>query len=318
MEIQLCRPERFNSNNHEENRPFQIIDNVLIIDINSKWLFTILSAYYIDYEIIFDKIVNPLPPMTNDEIDFYLLIMNAYALNPLTTSWAQYHWAYQHDLLQMIPIANVEELIDLIMIRNVTGRDLCDKDFEPWYCNGFADMVNTALEKYLLPIQSPIGAFVKLSQKSPKKGFVKIRPCFTFRDVMDLITSSKELIKYLNIGTESNYLILCPYIKLDRKDEYRVFVINNKIKAISQQQCYTRYGYRDIIDQMKTIIKWFNNINFKYEYATLDVLVVKDECLLLEINPPGDWGSSGSSLFHWIDDSNIFYNDNDQIVVRIY
>jgi hypothetical protein len=297
MDIQVFRPPRFNSNNHEERRPFVVVDGVTRVDTKSSWLLDMFP------DAIITDMVHPLTPMNPQEVAMYTKIVRSYSLTPET--WGRLHWAA--DQLQIVPIAHTDDLLDLINIRAATGRDLRTSDLEPW--DDIREHVNAILDEYSL------GAFVKLSQKSPKKGFNKMVPCKTFYEVMDLITSSAELSKYLD---RKEYLILAPWMEFDRRNEYRVFVINHTIKAISQQNCYNEYGVRDVSEQMKSIIKWYDSIEFPYDCATIDVVVSANECCLIEINPPGDWGSSGSALFHWIDDNDIFYNDNQTIAVRIF
>jgi len=294
MEIQYCRPERFNSNNHHERRPFIVVNGILKVDPKAKWLLELFP------DAVLEDITIPCMPINDPEWSIYLKIMDSYSLRPNT--WGNLHWA--KDKLQIIPIPFVDHLHNLVHINNY--RNLNEDDFEIWH--KWIPIVETALNIY------PDGAFIKLSEKSPKNGLQKMKPCFTFIEIIDLITSSKELIKYLT--KEEEYLILAPWKYFDRINEFRVFILDGKIRAISQQDCYTEYGARDVTNQIQLIIEWYEKIQFPYQYATVDV-VVENECHLIEINPPGDWGSAGSGLFHWIDDHDIFYN-RPVITVRIY
>jgi hypothetical protein len=137
--------------------------------------------------------------------------------------------------------------------------------------------------------------FVKLSQKSAKKGIEGLKPCHTVLEVFNLLTSSREIA--LRTGNyEFEFVVICPWIDFNRANEWRVFLRNREIIGISQQNCYTQYGKRNVEKQIERIIE-YDFSHFPYEEATLDLAIIDGIVHIFEVNPPTNWCSSGSSLF---------------------
>jgi hypothetical protein len=121
-------------------------------------------------------------------------------------------------------------------------------------------------------------------------------------EALNLLTFSKNVA--LRTGTyDEEFLAICPWLEIDPRHEWRVFVRNRKVFAISQQHCYAKYGSRDIKRDITLIMDWCrtNLKSLPYEETTLDIAIVDDVTHLLECNPPTGWCSSGSALFDWND-----------------
>ena len=107
----------------------------------------------------------------------------------------------------------------------------------------------------------------------------------------------------------------------NKDNEFRVFVYNNHITAISVQFLYTenklfsKKNNEEIITLVKDINNFFNN-NIKdklYSMVnyTFDLVLLDDSTFyFIELNSFGKDYSAGSALFHWINDSEIILNEN--------
>ena len=106
--------------------------------------------------------------------------------------------------------------------------------------------------------------------------------------------------------------------------EYRVFVHRNKITAISQQHLYA--VYKDTIaehceNHVGIINSYFESflkghIRHISSYAIDIAILDGDMPYFIEINPFGKEYSSGSSLFGWVEDSNILMGDDEAVGVE--
>jgi hypothetical protein len=122
---------------------------------------------------------------------------------------------------------------------------------------------------------------------------------------------------------------LFPWQDIDSDREFRVFVYNNKITAISQQNLYqsnevlaaspTSEDRAEKIKHWCDIIEGYflDKIRTKIKYISsyvLDIAIIdkdrKEVAYPIELNPFGKEYTSGSSLFNWITDQDILYSDN--------
>jgi hypothetical protein len=228
--------------------------------------------------------------MNEEEWKVYIQCVESYRLTP--TSWMKFHWA--KDSLFLVPLfgKDFKLLLELIQIRNCTGKDLKAEDIED-FSLGVTNGIDDAL------IKCSNKAFVKLSAKSPKKGMLKIKSCSTVLEVLNYVTSSKE-IAMRGGSYDTEYICICPWMRIPLEKEWRVFVRNRCIIGISQQCCYHRLGKRDVAKDIDLIFDLCNQKfleEFPFEEASLDVGVVGNQAHLIEANPPTGWCSSGASLF---------------------
>lgn len=113
-------------------------------------------------------------------------------------------------------------------------------------------------------------------------------------------------------------IYLLEYKNVDINKEFRVFVKNNKITAISQQNIYTKSifiiskTFYEKYNLVSDLVKYFElNIKNKliqYNDYVMDIALIEDDFYFIEINPFGTEYSSGSALFNWIKDYEILYN----------
>lgn len=118
-------------------------------------------------------------------------------------------------------------------------------------------------------------------------------------------------------------LYLLPWLNINKKQEFRVFVYNKKITAISQKNLYQRFendcsydNLEKIINNYVTIIStyFYDEIihkididNFTYDFAILDY----DTPYFIELNSFGKEYDTGSSLYYWIIDDDILRQNTD-------
>lgn len=158
--------------------------------------------------------------------------------------------------------------------------------------------------------------------KSLQKASVKIN---------DDDDDSKE--KFNNFG-EGTTLFCVPWRDdIQSKNEFRCFIKDNSLKAVSQYIWYRDYGWIDrkdvLVGMCSEIQKWANIItqHIGYDHYVLDVHVLFDEnddrkyeVELIECNSFGAQMASASACFHWIRDYNQLHgieDGKDQIEVRV-
>jgi hypothetical protein len=312
VELLESLPTSFNTTNHHVLRPFLITPEKTYLHRDSTWIEPFLPSPI--------QVVDSLPPrddkMNELETVSYVKIVESYRLTP--TTWATHHWA--KDELSLISIegrdeGNLAALLRLFQIRCCIGRELQWKDleeFSPWLLLKIGQAMIPLAGKERGVTSRRGKFFVKLSQKSPKEQGVI--PCSSVLDALNLLTFSKNVA--LRTGTyDEEFLAICPWLEIDPRHEWRVFVKHRRVFAISQQHCYSKYGPRDVQHDISLIMEWCstNLVTLPYEETTLDIAVISDMVHLLECNPPTGWCSSGSALFDW----NEFELDG-LVPVRIY
>ncbi|KAL2879851.1 hypothetical protein SGCOL_004896 [Colletotrichum sp. CLE4] len=173
---------------------------------------------------------------------------------------------------------------------------------------------------------TPAGYFIRTSHCSPKDADGgNLQPVNSMRETLTKLVSSKRIVQALlglyyqfNQDAESpdNQLYVFPYFThLDRLSEWRCYVKESHIVAISQSRFY-QPNYAGITDKMlsKLVFQahrlWSRIVpDLDFKSCILDVYAeVLDpdfEVKLIEINPWGAHSGSGSLLFHWLDDASI-------------
>jgi hypothetical protein len=140
-------------------------------------------------------------------------------------------------------------------------------------------------------------------------------------EIINEILSSKRLLYDLEKASRyawiQNYVVLSKWIEIDEccleekgKYEYRIFVKDKQVRAISQQNWNKRYIY---IEERENIFQKITDLidRTHVKRGVCDVWYDKknDKCWLIEINPFGPGLSSGSASFHWIRDKNVLWKE---------
>lgn len=108
-------------------------------------------------------------------------------------------------------------------------------------------------------------------------------------------------------------IYLLPWKNIPKFKEFRVFVYKNEITAISDQDLYavndwlnskTEKEIEDLIFQIQDYFYKFIQQKLLYlENYVMDLAIVDNVPYFIEVNPFGKDYSSGSALFHWINDN---------------
>ena len=237
--------------------------------------------------------------------DLYAALLRHYGMRP--TSWVPLHPLWSEGKLRMVAMceADVAALQQLGQIRCTTGRDLTADDVE---C--FSPALLAWIEAQLTMLGGSV--FVRMTDKSTKDSMNGHCALHTTMDVLDALTSSRRLLKYVTGNTSDQWLVMMPWMPIDAPREYRVLVIDERVAGISQQHCYSSYGRETLTSEARrlaeahadavAIIAWYAEHKaafaaLHYEHVTLDVYVIDATVHLIECNPPSLWCASGSSLF---------------------
>jgi len=183
-------------------------------------------------------------------------------------------------------------------------------------------------------LSKQVGWFIRTEKVSLKNGQFGPGPYFTLEKVIKSLVSSNPTHRCIDPDDETLTLYFFPFISgLDHMKEFRIFVFNNEITAISQQSLYnqnpwlTKLDYDDrliplirqhILEPYETMIKP-RMANYLSTY-TMDFGLIKissdeyeGEILNNEIYKPyfiepncyGAEYAAGSSLFGWIQDKEV-------------
>lgn len=166
--------------------------------------------------------------------------------------------------------------------------------------------------------------FVKINNVSLKYGKYGCGPYTNFENIIESCVSSIDGHSPINTNTTNLRIYLIPWITIDDDKEFRVFINNNKITCISQQNIYqtnhtiTNHTEKNVLIEkwMKIIVDYFNqyvreSLTDIGNYSIDIALINNDDNLvpyLIELNSFGTEYAAGSALFHWIIDADKLYN----------
>ncbi len=168
--------------------------------------------------------------------------------------------------------------------------------------------------KYLDPIfDNKDGYFVRTENVSLKYGMHGIGPYRDVKSILMSIVTSISTHSPIQDDTISITVYLLKWIDMREDYEFRVFVHNQIITSISQQNCYknvnlTQDIIKDIIPKIETEFEFKIKPKLKLNSYVMDLVILETgEVYFIEINSFGKEYTSGSSLFHWIKDENTLY-----------
>ena len=99
--------------------------------------------------------------------------------------------------------------------------------------------------------------FIKLNSKSAidsEFACVQLK-CFNLDEILVLIKASERMYKVFNPYGQ-NYLILKPWYKIEHKNEFRCYLVNKRLKGISQRYIDSFEDYDDIDKIRECIIEY--------------------------------------------------------------
>ena len=163
--------------------------------------------------------------------------------------------------------------------------------------------------------------FIRLSSTSGKNE-KSVEPFSDPDEIINHIVSVKLFVdqEYKRENKES-YLILMPWNEnIDDRYEFRIFVVNNKLTAISQQNARKLYNYSceelDIIEYALNNISFINKVPYGTYVGDVYVNIETKVCHLIELNPYGAHSGAGAALFNWIDDFDMLHGLSDNLEFR--
>ena len=167
------------------------------------------------------------------------------------------------------------------------------------------------------------GFFVKVADASPKdtRGIESqkhaMTPLRSPEDLWTALTNSKRVRTFVTYHQGRCDMVLRPWNNtITRDNEYRVFVFNQRARAISQQHLYTQVNQLFTADQLtKAVDDWLMFNILPEKDAVLDVYFDNNCAMhLIECNPA--WFGSGAALFTWDELKRIAESDDMTVKVR--
>lgn len=160
------------------------------------------------------------------------------------------------------------------------------------------------------------GVFIRSERVSLKSGVHRAGPYSTLRQVLESIVTATCSHGCVKEQDQECRIYLFPWRVMDEENEFRVFVVQNEITAISQQvwskknsiwgslsdhELATRLVY-PLLDAYHGHIR--DNLLFLNGDYTMDLCFLSDGSLyFIEPNCTGARYAAGSSLFHWEKDA---------------
>lgn len=144
------------------------------------------------------------------------------------------------------------------------------------------------------------GVFVKVCDASPKD--VLQGPLRTAKDIWMALAQSKRVRTFLLANDPLlSDLVIRPWIReIGKHNEFRVFIRNSRLVAISQQCWYKRARVQDPERVGDAVEEWMveKKVELPNGSGVLNMFIDSDGIAhLIEVNP---WSrSSGSALFRW-------------------
>lgn len=165
--------------------------------------------------------------------------------------------------------------------------------------------------------------FVRINNVSCKYGMNGLKPYTNFKSIIESMLTSIPSHRGISSNMKELNIYLIPWVTISNFNEFRVFVCENRITAISQQDCYNvnTLDVETIQKYAETLCKYIQE-KLIPEFRTIknysiDIAILEDgSCYFIELNSFGCCYSAGSSLFHWIDDWKILYGKHGKIVLR--
>lgn len=167
--------------------------------------------------------------------------------------------------------------------------------------------------------------FLRTENCSGKDSPYCSQPITSFSDIIRIIETS-DRIGYF-IGHKNKFSIyLVPYNKFITENlewEFRVFVHNKRITAISQYYTNIKYDLGKDGLNVELLVKnareLRNEFYHYYDFSdyVLDMFLIPGKETIIEVNTFGIRGCCGSALFEWVKDYNQLYGDGSDIEVRL-
>lgn len=208
-------------------------------------------------------------------------------------------------------------------------------DEEKEFISQIENKINQMIQLFNQSNQYENGFFVRMSGHSPKD-VNKSLNVHSGEDVMDILLRSDRIVidleilrKFLYCNKYQNIILIPWNTKMKTEMEFRCFVYNGNLTAISQYEYTECFEFLQQCENLEIILNsiqlFFNQISngVRFYSYVFDVFLYKDETdddwfvNLIELNPFFGDLSSGSCLFDWEDDSNILCSTSNKTTLRV-
>jgi len=318
----------FNSSNQRAYDPFRVVPDSCRrrMQVDSKWWSSQTEAFRREIEAYVVEATDA-PIEVADDFDYpheytnHLWCQHIYQIYCAQFSYENFvHCIFPKPTIVLLNRLDTRTLLEKSRVCCLTGRSLQKHDFEDFS----AEFLQT-IDEYCR-VHQETGIFAKTHQKSAKND-ITLRPLHSAADVLRQLALSRDVLETMeqSSGTlEEIPLVLIPWqARISKENEWRVFVQDGHVRALSQQQWCTALGLtvEDAHEVAESVVVWYKDEvqnNLSWSDMVLDVWVDEQQCHLIEVNPGGRWASSGSSLFEWRADMDILHRPIDSKDASVY
>lgn len=245
------------------------------------------------------------------------------------------------DYFEKIRMGATKNWIDKFHGNNYSKMTLDEQDlawmkkaFITCACTGrfshiYDDELEETCKKYKMPeCETTTGYFIRTDNVSLKEGMYGAGPYNSIENVIKSMVSCRGGHACFAPEDISCDVYFMKWLDVNPDKEFRIFVFQNKITAISAQHLYTINKWLDSltdqeIDAVVNKIQLFfeHNIREKMAYMsdyTMDFALLGEEetPYFIEANSFGRYYAAGSSLFQWIIDNDTLHGLTDFIEFR--
>lgn len=305
-DVQDLKDQRFNSTNHHEWAPFRHGKDDTV-EVESAWWVSLSLEMQVEIErVVSIEHVHKVAVPHEAEILGKTTCNEVYQAYLDCFSFAR--WQNLRPEAVLIPLAAGDRLVlEGIARRHALGGSRLDS-------GDLGEVGETLIANLQAAIHQVGGrAFAKTAEKSAKND-VTLRPHDTPSSIIQELTQSKDVLQQ-SLGTggtgkrrTAKYLVVQPWIDdVSASNEFRVIIAERRVVGITQQVWARFVGHSELTAAAAAqplLNLWYHVLLPSCPYAdcVLDAYVVDNVAHLIEINPCGVWGSSGSGLFHWLID----------------
>jgi hypothetical protein len=303
------RRHNYNTNNFHAYAPFIFENNNLIITpefhskIQNTWVETELNKVFdsvtVKEGVVYGK-VPEVEDVPEDEYDRFFKVYKIFLRWYDADKW--YH------ILKRPSVIVSYDNNEMNILKEICKRMVCGGT-QTLNSENKADLSRliTELDEGIKKCDQGQGCFIKMSGASTKHDY-KPYAIFSGVSALEHLLPSNRVFKNLDCY---NIMVQPWRDDISLKGEFRVFVEDNKVIGIGQQNIYEvfqecisvyRLIYKDIIKMAQDL---WDSIKDKLPYteATLDVWLDNENKMhLIEINTYGIWQAAGASWFDWESD----------------
>lgn len=263
-----------NSHSHIQYAPFSVIENLVYIE--KIWWEQIRPELRIKIIISFGDyfgyaVRDEIPKNARKEGEAFERFLKAFQSIFSVNNWAESLEGYSISIIDQNGIGKLTKI----------SLEEIETHCQP--------ILISSVKKYL-EMHKETGIFMRMDN-----GHVTKRcPKFTLEHVIaEIICNPKATI-----------LFMCPWrYEIAKNGEYRVFVYDGHVSAISQKECYKYEGltFDKITTITKTIRQYILKLNKRIPYLTYvaDIWATTNVSHLIKVLPGESWTSTESCLFNW-------------------